>query len=99
MNKELRVRLLLAMQASLIGYVSSNIRGVSCGHSENDITIVVVFDGEISDDDREAMEEVGSEMASHFGHEKVKVQCVRVDAPAPFRNVMLEHWAYGRRES
>jgi hypothetical protein len=98
MNNDLRVRLLLAMQASLLGYISANIRAVSCGCSGRDITIKVVFDGAISDADLDAMEEVGSELASHFDYEKVSVQCVRLDAPAPLRDVMQELWAYSRRE-
>jgi hypothetical protein len=98
MNNELRVRLLLALQASLLGYISSNMRAVSCGLTGKDITIKAVFDGEIADQDMDAMDEVGSELASHFEHELVDVQCVRVDAPQPFLANTLELLAYKRRE-
>lgn len=98
MNNELRVRLLLALQASLLGYVSANMRVVSCGLTGNSITVKVVFDGEIGDHDVDAMDEVGSELASHFEHETVDVQCVRIDAPLPLSGNTLGLLAYKRRE-
>ncbi|MCO4882545.1 hypothetical protein VOI32_38395 [Paraburkholderia caribensis] len=98
MNNDLRVRLLLALQSSLLGHITANIRAVTCSVSGNDITVGVVFDGEISEEDAETMEEVGSELASHFDRESVNVQCLRVDAPGPLRSKTLELWAYKRKE-
>jgi hypothetical protein len=98
MNKDFRVRLLLALQTSLLGYVSANMRTVTCGFTGENITVRVVFDGAITDEDREAMDEVGSELASHFEHESVDMQCVRIDAPQPLRDSALELQAYQRRE-
>jgi hypothetical protein len=90
--------LLLALQTSLLGNITANIRAVTCGVEGNDITIHVVFDGSISQDDKDTMEEVGSELASHFEHEIVDVQCIRVDAPNPFQERTLKLWAYKRKE-
>ena len=98
MNKDFRIRLLLALQASLLGYVSANIRSVSCGVAGENILVKVVFDGAITDEDREAMEEMGSELASHFEHGLVDIQCVQTDAPKPLCEGTLELRAYQRRE-
>jgi hypothetical protein len=98
MNKDFRVRLLLALQTSLLGYVSANIRAVTCGIAGENVMVRVVFDGAITDEDRETMDEVGSELASHFAHELVDMQCVRIDAPQPLRDSALELCAYQRRE-
>ncbi len=98
MNKEFRIRLLLALQASLLGHISANIRAVSCSVAGENITVQVVFDGPIVDQDKSAMDEVGSELASHFEHEMVDMQCIRIDAPQPFRDSPLELRAYQRRE-
>lgn len=98
MSKEFRIRLLLALQSSLLGYVSANIRAVSCGVEGEDITVQVVFDGPIADSDREAMDEVGSELASHFEHGLVDMQCIRIDVPQPFRDSSLELHVYQRKE-
>ncbi|WP_110855674.1 hypothetical protein [Paraburkholderia silvatlantica] len=98
MIKEFRIRLLLALQSSLLGYVSANVRAVSCAVAGENITVQVVFDGPIADDDREAMDEVGSELASHFEHELVDMRCIRIDAPKPFRDSSLELRVYQRKE-
>ncbi|SDB88390.1 hypothetical protein [Paraburkholderia lycopersici] len=98
MDKEFRIRLLLALQASLLGYVSANIRAVSCGVAGENITVQVVFDGPIAEEDKAAMEEVGSELASHFARELVEMQCIRTDVPQPLRNSTLELLVYQRRE-
>jgi hypothetical protein len=98
MNRDFRIRLLLALQASLLGYVSANIRSVSCGVTGENILVKVVFDGAITDEDRDAMDEVGSELASHFDQELVDMQCVRTDAPKPLCDSTLELRAYQRRE-
>ncbi|WP_261542021.1 hypothetical protein [Burkholderia multivorans] len=98
MTHEFRIRLLLAMQSVLLGYVSANIRAVSCAVEGEDITVQVVFDGPIADSDRDAMNEVGSELASHFEHGLVDMQCIRIDVPQPFRDSSLELRVYQRKE-
>lgn len=98
MNNEFRIRLLLALQTSLLGYIGANIRAVSCNVAGENITVQVVFDGPIVDEDKAAMDEVGSELASHFEREMVDMQCIRIDVPRPLRNCTLELLAYQRRE-
>ncbi|MHA6889563.1 hypothetical protein [Ralstonia pseudosolanacearum] len=98
MNSSLRVRLLLATQMALLGRIAPNIRSISCGFVDGDIKVKAVFDGAILDPDRDMMDEVGSELASHFEDENVDVECVIIDAPQGFRDDMLEWYVYLRRE-
>ncbi|AMP40559.1 hypothetical protein CJO78_18835 (plasmid) [Ralstonia solanacearum] len=98
MNSSLRVRLLLAAQTALLGRIVPNIRAISCGFVDGNIKARVIFDGAILDSDREMMDEVGSELASHFEDANVDVECVRIDAPQKFRDEMLDCYVYLRRE-
>ncbi|RKP43280.1 hypothetical protein [Trinickia fusca] len=98
MNKDFRVRLLLVLQTSLLGYIGANVRAVSCGVAGENIMVQVVFDGPIADEDKEAMDEAGSELASHFEHELIDMQYIRIDVPQSFRDNVLELCVYQRRE-
>ncbi len=98
MNSSLRVRVLLATQAALLGRIAPNIRAISCGFVGGNIKAKAVFDGAIIDSDREMMDEVGSELASHFEDANVEVECVRIDAPKRFQDGMLGWCVYLRRE-
>ncbi|WP_019447738.1 hypothetical protein [Cupriavidus sp. BIS7] len=98
MSNTLRIRLLLAMQAALLGSVSSNIRVISCGFDGDDVRIKVIFDGAIPELDRGIMDEVGTELASHFDGASVEVECARIDAPQDFRDCLLDWCVYLRRE-
>lgn len=44
------------------------------------------------------MDEVGSEVASHFSEESIVVECVRMDAPQKIDDVVLDWYAYRRKE-
>ncbi|WP_197387904.1 hypothetical protein [Ralstonia pseudosolanacearum] len=98
MNGSLRVRLLLATQMALLGRVAANVRAISCGFFGGKIKAKAVFDGAILDSDREMMEDVGSELASHFDGANVEVECVRIDVPQRFRGEMLDWYVYLRKE-
>jgi hypothetical protein len=97
-NKDFRIRLLLALQTSLLGNVSANMRAVSCDVTGKTITVQVVFDGLISPEDEDEMEEMGSELASHFEQELVNIRCIRIDAPQSLRDGNLAILVYQRRE-
>lgn len=98
MNSSLRVRLLLATQMALLGRISPNIRAISCCFVDENIKAKAIFDGAILESDREMMDEVGSELASHFEDANVDVECLRIDSPKGFREEMLEWYVYLRRE-
>ncbi|AJC23273.1 hypothetical protein RO07_11765 [Pandoraea pulmonicola] len=98
MDSTLRIRLLLAMQTALLGRIIPNIRAVSCGVVGGDIKIKVIFDGAVSDLGREMIDEVGSEVASHFEDANVDVECVRMDVPQKIRDKALDWYVYLRKE-
>ncbi|BCL88956.1 hypothetical protein ACI2S3_06500 [Ralstonia nicotianae] len=97
-DKEIRIRLLLSAQNSLLGNVGRAVRCVCCDICEEGILLKFIFDGEVKDDDADAAEEAGTLMASHFDDADVKVQCVRVDAPSPFSREVAGYVVFQRKE-
>ncbi|MEN7530755.1 MULTISPECIES: hypothetical protein [unclassified Cupriavidus] len=97
-TEDITRRLLLAMQTALLGRISPNIRAISCEFEGGDVKMKAVFDGPISDVDREMMDEVGTEVASHFEEASVEAECVRLDAPQTYRDCMLAWYVYLRKE-
>jgi hypothetical protein len=98
MNKEIRTRILLSAQSALLGNITANVRCVSCDLDSGNIILRAVFDGEVTDVDIQSMEEVGSQMASHFDDGEVNVECVRIDAPNSFSRERLSLLVYQRKE-
>lgn len=95
---ELRIRVLLSLQAALLNNISANIRGITCRWSTSEITIHCYFQGEISDDDRESMECVATEVIADFPEHKISIECKRLDLPEPLNPHTLSAWVYRRRE-
>jgi hypothetical protein len=56
----------LAAQIALLGMITRNVRAVLCRLEDHTIRLRCVFDGMIEEADRERMEEVASEVISHF---------------------------------
>ena len=65
-NDLLRHKILLSVQRGLLGSVTSNIRGVATDWNDSEIRIVCYYHGPISDDDREEMSCVHTEVATDF---------------------------------
>ncbi|TBA35195.1 hypothetical protein ELH63_29860 (plasmid) [Rhizobium ruizarguesonis] len=95
---ELRVRVLLAVQQSLLGSVGPNLRAVTCSWSSSDVRVRAIFDLALSESDKEDMSEVETEIMSHFPDQDVAVSCTRVDAPAIIRADPKEVFVFKRRE-
>jgi hypothetical protein len=92
-----RVSILLSVQRALWDEVGPALRGVTVGWDERSIRIVCYFDGPISEEDRESMSCVETEVIADFSEdERIRLECVRLDAPAPMP--MLGDWVYVRRE-
>ncbi|MGC2780746.1 MAG: hypothetical protein WA418_34430 [Bradyrhizobium sp.] len=51
--------------------------------AEHRLNIFCIFTGEISDDDRESMSCVETEVMADFPGASVQVHCLRIDQPAP----------------
>lgn len=85
------------MQRALLGEITQNVRAVTVEYDATNIHIEVFFDGEISDDDRETVLLVDTEVLAEFpAHHRVHTVGIRRDAPAPIPKDRL--WAYYRRE-
>lgn len=95
---ELRIRVLLTVQVSLLGAVGPNLRAVTCSWSSSDIRICAIFDLDISDIDVECMSNVETEIMSHFPNYEVKVNCVQTDAPSVIDIGPREVFVFKRRE-
>lgn len=95
---ELRIRVLLTMQAVLLGVIKKNIRAVVCRWDFDHIQVRIVVDGEVSDADKELMDDVETEVISHFPDAEVSVKCVRLDVPGRVVVDTAEVYVFRRHE-
>ncbi len=80
---EMSIRLRLSAQRALIGQVTPNIRQIFIRYRPGYIELLAVIDGEVSEEDRQRMEEVTSEIVSDFPDiDLIVANCIRVDHPA-----------------
>lgn len=63
---ELRVRVLLTLQVSLLGAITSNMRAVLVSWDEKNVLVRIIFEGLVSSGDLELVSEVESEVLSHL---------------------------------
>ncbi len=83
---DMSAKLRLSTQRALVGHVTPNIRRVYIRHRPDYIELLAVFDGDVSDADRERMEEVTTEIVSDFPEiDLVVANCIRTDAPTPIK--------------
>jgi hypothetical protein len=95
-----RTSVLLSIQRALLGEVRPTLRCVTVGWDSDSIRILCYFDGEISEDDRESMECVLTEVIASFPPsegDRIQLDCVRRDAPGPID--FLKSTVYRRHES
>ena len=95
---ELRRKILLSLQSALLGEITHNIRGITCGLSNYLITIHCCFQDEISEQDRELMECIATEVIAHFPKHKIIIESKRLDLPEPLNRYTLSAWVYVRKE-
>ena len=93
-----RIRILLSAQRALLGEVPPSLRMAALDWDERWIYLRCYFDGLVSEEDRESMESITTEMTADFFPElNVELQVIRLDVPSrleqPARAV-----AYLRRE-
>lgn len=85
-STETRVRVLLSTQRALLGHIGTAVRKITCRWTEDEIHVRVVFDGEISEDDAEAISEAQTEVMADFpSYTVVCFKLERCDHPAPFQ--------------
>lgn len=95
---ELRSAVLLAMQSSLLGMITPNMRAITCSYDESDIIIKFVFDNTPDADENELCEDFLTEMLSHFDSHKISLQVISIPIPENIKGELLDNWIYMRRE-
>ena len=95
---EFRCGVLLTFQVSLLGMVTSHLRGVAVGWEERSIWANLFFDGEIGYDEFETSVDIEGEVAASFPDHDVCVRPIRLDAPEPLNPEALKAWVYRRKE-
>jgi hypothetical protein len=90
--------LILSANQALLGQVSGSLRSVHVEYGESEINLYCYFDGEISEDDREAMSLVGTYVAADFPDHMVNDHCIRVDAPERIPLAEERHPVFERKE-
>ncbi|GLH77401.1 hypothetical protein SSBR45G_23090 [Bradyrhizobium sp. SSBR45G] len=86
------------MNRALLGEVSASLREVQYSFSDGNIDIFCVFDGEISEDDRESMSCVATEVTADFPNVTVQEHCLRIDVPDPVPNLPGRVTVFARKE-
>ena len=95
---DLRVRVLLSLQRALLGAIVPSIRGITCSYDDSEIKILCLFDGEYSDDDKEILECVSTEVVADFPSHQIILDCIRHDNPELINPKVLSDWVYLRKE-
>lgn len=92
-----RCTVLLTIQQALLGEVSSNLRAVLVSYAESSLHFEAYYDGEIGEDEREAMSMVETELMSQLAStETVTHALVRSDLPELLPKDRI--WVYYRKE-
>ena len=100
---ELGRRFRLSAQEALLGTITPNIRRILIGMINMTIQFVVIFDGEISEDDEDNMSCVGTEIISDFsefgdGELLYKEQFISIPYPKIYEIPDNHFCVYARKE-
>lgn len=98
-ENDLRVAVLLTMQAALLGAIGPDVRKISCRWNASEVKVRAVFDGPISEDDAEFMSVVETEMMANFPNHDISLVCERHDAPQPIPRCDDERAVFARQEA
>ena len=96
-DDSLRMKIVLSVQRALLGNISNSVRGVAVDWDEWRICIIAYFQGEISEDDRETMSCVHTEVAADFiDLAPVELLLKHLDVPAKMSGYRV--WIFLRKE-
>ena len=95
---ELRASVLLGMRVALLGCIGGSVRKILCRWNDSEIRARAIFDGEIREEDMEAMLEAETEIMASFPRHDVSITCERCDAPLVIRRIDDEYAVYARLE-
>ncbi|MGY3451080.1 hypothetical protein ACVILH_003422 [Bradyrhizobium sp. USDA 4353] len=91
-----RSSVVLSVTRALLGEVTPSLRAVQFDLVDRNIDIFCIFDGSMSEDDRESMSCVETEVMADFPDATVRAHCLRIDLPdrvpnAPGRSTVFAH--------
>ncbi|CAL78920.1 hypothetical protein BRADO5232 [Bradyrhizobium sp. ORS 278] len=78
--------------------MSASLREVRYAFTDGIIDIFCVFDGEISEHDRESMSCVATEVLADFPDVTVQEHCLRIDMPDRIPNLLGHVAVFARKE-
>jgi hypothetical protein len=88
----------LSLSRALLGEVTASLRAVQFELSERRLDIFCIFNGDISDDDRESMSCVETEVMADFPDASVQVHYLRIDRPAPVLMTQDRYAVFARKK-
>jgi hypothetical protein len=89
---------LLAAQMALLGRVTPQIRGVTCGWDSTTIMFRVISDGSLPEDDRDDLGAAASEIVSHFTAMRIEAEFLEESDDRDLQPLMLCAWVYRRKD-
>jgi hypothetical protein len=89
---------MLSVNRALWGEVSCSLRSVQVEYLESEIHLYCFYDGEISENDSEAMSTVASSVAADFPSHNIYEHCIRLDYPSPLLYEKERHVVFLRKE-
>lgn len=98
-STDMRIRVLLSVQRALLGHIGTSVRAIVCRWTKDEIHVRIVFDGEINDDNAEAMSEAETEVVADFSSQvEVCFKLERCDYPALIKHEIDEVAVFRRME-
>jgi hypothetical protein len=92
-------QVVLSLVRALLGAISANLRSVSFEVETDTIHLLFLFDGEISDDDRDGVLTAAGEVIADFPAPMIICENVeRLDYPDAIQGRALKRQVYRRRE-
>lgn len=76
-----RISVLLSIQGALVGAITPHLRAVLVGWDEKTIQLYFIYDGDISEEDKEESECAATEVLADFPGNDIKTEHVRCDFP------------------
>jgi len=96
---DVRTAVLLSIQRALLGNLGTHVRLVTCQWSKHDIKVRAVFDGEIPEDEADAMSVAETEMMADFPDYDVSLTFERCDTPHDIPRKADEYAVFRRFEN
>jgi hypothetical protein len=102
-SPDFRIRLRSNLVHAFIGKIDFRIRGIKVSYEDaNNTSINCYFDGEVTEEDREEISEIETEIISDFctpyNEINLWLEIIRLDSPNPLPQNNSAEWFYRRKE-